>query len=105
MFAKRWLSVFLRAYGVVATLAGRSIRPLSTFTGSQDEALGEHFWIYQAIANLVKNAIEHAHTDLEVTLASDTSEEQVTLSVRNAGHPTHQGGTRAAPLDDAPRLT
>ena len=105
MFAKRWLSVFLRAYGVVATLAGRSIRLLSTFTGSQDEALGEHFWIYQAIANLVKNAIEHAHTDLEVTLASDTSEEQVTLSVRNAGHPTHQGSTRAAPLDDAPRLT
>jgi len=39
MFAKRWLSVFLRAYGVVPTLAGRSIRPLSTFTGSQDEAL------------------------------------------------------------------
>ena len=41
MFAKRWLSVFLRAYGVVATLAGRSIRLLSTFTGSQDEALGD----------------------------------------------------------------
>jgi hypothetical protein len=39
MFAKRWLSVFLRAYGVLPTLAGRSIRPLSTFTGSQDEAL------------------------------------------------------------------
>ena len=39
MFAKRWLSVFLRAYGVLATLAGRSVRPLSTFTGSQDEAL------------------------------------------------------------------
>ncbi len=39
MFAKRWLSVFLRAYGVVATLAGLPIRPLSTFTGSQDEAL------------------------------------------------------------------
>jgi hypothetical protein len=31
--------VFLRAYGVLAPLAGLSIRPLSTFTGSQDEAL------------------------------------------------------------------
>ena len=41
MFAKRWLSVFLRAYGVLATLAGLSIRPLSTFTGSQDEALDD----------------------------------------------------------------
>lgn len=41
MFAKRWLFVFLRAYGVVATLAGRSVRLLSTFTGSQDEALGD----------------------------------------------------------------
>jgi hypothetical protein len=41
MFAKRWLSVFLRAYGVLATLAGRSVRLLSTFTGSQDEALDD----------------------------------------------------------------
>ena len=41
MCAKRWLSVFLRAYGVLATLAGRSVRLLSTFTGSQDEALDD----------------------------------------------------------------
>ena len=31
----------LKAYGLVATLAGRSVRLLSTFTGSQDEALGD----------------------------------------------------------------
>ena len=49
--------------------------------------VGDHFLMYQAIANLVKNAIEHAHTDSDVTLASDTNDGQVTLSVRNAGDP------------------
>jgi len=43
--------------------------------------------MYQAIANLVKNAIEHAHANSEVTLASETNDGQVTLSVRNVGDP------------------
>ena len=49
--------------------------------------VGDHFLVYQAIANLVKNAIEHAHADSDVTLASYTNDGQVTLSVRNAGDP------------------
>ena len=49
--------------------------------------VGDHFLMYQAIANLVKNAIEHAHADSDVTLASETNHGQVTLSVRNAGDP------------------
>ena len=48
--------------------------------------VGDHFLMYQAIANLVKNAVEHAHADSEVRLSSETSGGKLTLSVRNAGN-------------------
>ena len=46
---------------------------------------GDYFLLYQAISNLMKNAIEHANPYTEVSVSCTVKESTLTISVTNVG--------------------
>lgn len=48
---------------------------------------GDRFLLYQAVGNLVKNAIEHAHPKTEITVSVSAEDKSLEIRVRNVGDP------------------
>uniref|UniRef100_UPI0040475ABF two-component system sensor histidine kinase CreC n=1 Tax=Flavobacterium sp. TaxID=239 RepID=UPI0040475ABF len=48
---------------------------------------GDHFLLHQAVSNLVKNAIEHAHPQTEINVSTHTEDNSLQIRVSNFGDP------------------
>lgn len=48
---------------------------------------GDRFLLHQAVGNLVKNAIEHAHPKTEINVSASAEDKSLEIRVRNVGDP------------------
>ena len=48
---------------------------------------GDRFLLHQAVGNLVKNAIEHAHPQTEITVSAHAEDNSLQITVSNIGEP------------------
>jgi two-component system sensor histidine kinase CreC len=48
---------------------------------------GDRFLLHQAVGNLVKNAIEHAHPQTEINVSAHTEDKSLQIKVSNVGEP------------------
>ena len=48
---------------------------------------GDRFLLHQAVGNLVKNAIEHAHPQTEITVSTRAEDKSLHITVSNIGEP------------------
>jgi two-component system sensor histidine kinase CreC len=48
---------------------------------------GDRFLLHQAVGNLVKNAIEHAHPQTEITVSARAEDKSLQITVSNLGEP------------------
>ena len=48
---------------------------------------GDRFLLHQAVGNLVKNAIEHAHPQTEITVSARAEDKSLQITVSNIGEP------------------
>ena len=74
-----------RAYQDYATSNAVSIKvdlPAQTLTMK-----GDRFLLHQAVGNLVKNAIEHAHPQTEITVSAHAEDNSLEITVSNIGEP------------------
>jgi len=74
-----------RAYEDYATSNAVSIKvalPAQTLT-----LKGDRFLLHQAVGNLLKNAIEHAHPQTEITVSAYAEDKSIQITVNNIGEP------------------
>ena len=74
-----------QAYQDYATSNAVSIKadlPAQTLTME-----GDRFLLHQAVGNLVKNAIEHAHPQTEITVSAHAEDKSLQITVSNIGEP------------------
>jgi len=74
-----------RAYQDYATSNAVSIKvdlPAQTLTMK-----GDRFLLHQAVGNLVKNAIEHAHAQTEIAVSAGAEDKSLQITVSNIGEP------------------
>ena len=72
-----------RAYADYATSNAVSIKvalPAQTLT-----LKGDRFLLHQAVGNLIKNAIEHAHPQTEITVSAYAEDKSIQITVNNIG--------------------
>jgi two-component system sensor histidine kinase CreC len=72
-----------RAYQDYAATNAVSIKvdlPAQTLTMK-----GDRFLLHQAVGNLVKNAIEHAHAQTEITVSACAEDKSIQITVSNTG--------------------
>jgi two-component system sensor histidine kinase CreC len=72
-----------RAYQDYATSNEVSIKVVQT--AETHTVQGDHFLLHQAVGNLVKNAIEHAHSQTEITVSTLSDSEFHQIVVGNFG--------------------
>ena len=74
-----------RAYQDYATSNAVSIKlalPAQTLT-----LKGDRFLLHQAVGNLIKNAIEHAHPQTQITVSAYAADKSIQITVNNIGEP------------------